>query len=154
MAAQMSEENARDNEIFEAIANALQALNNLTMIKTMADCAADALAAGGLGVAAPGRAAPGRHEASQPQPEPVRRRSAGATGDAWRDYIDRRERSLIRSISHAVGQTLGKDVIALEQRCAALETELAELRDPLNQERGQRGLRAVPMPSAPGALIA
>ena len=49
---------------------------------------------------------------------------------------------------------IGKDIVALELRCAALEAELAELRDRLNQERGQRGLRAVPSPSAPGALIA
>ena len=46
---------------------------------------------------------------------------------------------------------LGKNVVELEKRCARLEAEPAELRDRLDQDRGQRGLRAVP--TAP-ALIA
>jgi hypothetical protein len=38
----------------------------------------------------------------------------------------------------------------LGERVKTLEAEIAELRDRLNQERGKRGLRAVP----DGALIA
>ena len=45
------------------------------------------------------------------------------------------------------GRLLGKDVVELEKRCARLEAEIAE-RDRLEQERGQRGLRAVPSPPA------
>ena len=96
-----------------------------------------------MGDAARGRAAPGRARGIE-----TAARAGAAASVGRQHWIEKRERSLIRSIGNAIGETLGKDVIALEQRCAALETELAELRDRLNQERGQRGLRAVPSPSA------
>ena len=49
----------------------------------------------------------------------------------------------------AVGEVIGKNVIELEKRCAALEAELAEMRD----RETTRRLRAVPS-SPPAALIA
>jgi hypothetical protein len=60
----------------------------------------------------------------------------------WQNYItrqlDRRERHVLRAVAHVVVDEERKRE-ALEQRCAALETEVAES----DQKRSPR-LRAVP----------
>jgi hypothetical protein len=71
----------------------------------------------------------------------------------WANYIaariKRAEDRTICACMAAVGEVIGKNVIELEKRCAALEAELAEMRD----RETTRRLRAVPS-SPPAALIA
>ena len=71
----------------------------------------------------------------------------------WANYIaariKRSEDRTIRACMAGVGEVIGKNVVELEKRCAALEAELAEMR---GRETARR-LRAVP-PSPPSALIA
>ena len=73
----------------------------------------------------------------------------------WQNYItrqlDRCERHVLRAVAQIVVDE-ERQREALERRCAALETEIAELRNRLDQDRGgSRMIRAVP--PAP-ALIA
>jgi len=77
-----------------------------------------------------------------------RRAAAPAPADmtaGWQRYIGgqvkQSEARAIGACMKAVGEVIGKDIIALERRCERLETEIAELRERLDQ---QRGLRAVP----------
>jgi S-adenosylmethionine:diacylglycerol 3-amino-3-carboxypropyl transferase len=73
----------------------------------------------------------------------------------WQDYIrrelDRRDRAVLRATAQVVIEE-ERARQALERRCAALEAELAELRELLKQDRS-RGLRSVPA-SGPAAMIA
>ena len=97
---------------------------------------------------APQSQAPARRAAA-PAPAPAQLTADGQT--YIRQQLDKRDRAMTRAIATAlVDEERQRE--ALERRCAALETELAELRNRLDQERGQRGLRAVP--SSPAALIA
>jgi hypothetical protein len=94
------------------------------------------------------------HEASKPQPEPAPvRRAAAAPANSftkeWQSYISRQLDRRDRLMARAIAETIGKDIVALERRCAALEAELAELRD----RETTRRLRAVPA-SPPNPLIA
>jgi hypothetical protein len=68
--------------------------------------------------------------------------------EAWTDYIDKCDRATVRACMAAVGEVIGKDVVALEKRCADLERELSEMKD----RETTRRLRAVP-PSPPDAMI-
>jgi hypothetical protein len=86
-----------------------------------------------------------RRQAAVPEPNTF--------SQEWANYIaakvKRSEESTIRACMTAVGEVIGKNVVELEKRCAALEAELAELRD----RETTRRLRAVPS-STPGAMIA
>ena len=72
--------------------------------------------------------------------------------EAWDGLTyDKRDGATVRAcMAGAVGEVIGKDIVALEQRCAALEAELAAMR--VGGTRPGR-LRAVPA-SAPAAMIA
>ena len=54
----------------------------------------------------------------------------------------------IRACMKAAGELLGKDIVALEKRCAQLESEIRELKD----RETTRRLRAVPS-TPPDATI-
>lgn len=92
---------------------------------------------------------------------PSRRAAAPAPDnltEGWvryiREQLDARERAMRRAVAQVVVEE-ERAREALERRCERLETELAELRNRLDQERGARGLRAVPStPAAPGIMIA
>jgi hypothetical protein len=75
-------------------------------------------------------------------------RSAGV-GNYIVARIKRAEDRTIRACMAAVGEVIGKNVVELEKCCAALEAELAEMRD----RETTRRLRAVGS-STPGAMIA
>ena len=68
------------------------------------------------------------------------------------NYIDARvkesEQHTIRACMAAVGNCSARTLRVGKALRARLEAEVAELRDRLEQERGQRGLRAVPSPPA------
>jgi hypothetical protein len=58
------------------------------------------------------------------------------------------EQHTIHACMEAIGEVLGRDIVALGKRCAALETEIAKLKG----RDLDRRLRAVP--ATPEALIA
>ena len=69
------------------------------------------------------------------------------------NYIDARVKRVrehtIRACMAAVGNCSARSRLRVGKALRArLEAEVAELRDRLEQERGQRGLRAVPSPPA------
>jgi predicted phage-related endonuclease len=87
---------------------------------------------------------------------PPRRRAAAAPAAdmtaAWRDYIDARikraEARTTRACMAAVGEVIGKDMVAAERRIEQLEREVAELRERLEQDQRGARLRTVPSPTA------
>jgi translation initiation factor IF-2 len=70
-----------------------------------------------------------RPQASAPAATPA---TAASVSRAWQTYIAQRihaaSQTSMRVMTRAIGQTVGKDIAALEQRCAKLEAEVAELR--------------------------
>jgi hypothetical protein len=56
------------------------------------------------------------------------------------DQVKRSEAHAIRACMKAAGEVLGQDLVAAEKRIAALEAEVSELRNRLNQQDRSRGL--------------
>jgi hypothetical protein len=100
------------------------------------------------------------HKASLPkaEPAPVRKYYTATVPTSQApprsaQQLDSRDKAVLRAVAVAMieeEKARMQENAGLRERVGALETELAELRDRLNQ---QRGLRAVPS-STPSALIA